>query len=52
MRSPSALVAHPNRLTEDLRGDWKRVDGSAKRTYDKNIEKAHAYWKDYKARSH
>ena len=25
--------------------------GGTKRTQDKDIEKAHAYWKDYKARS-
>jgi putative addiction module killer protein len=75
------IVARLDRLTEDLRGDWKsvgggvyelRVDygpgyrvyyaqdgvtlilllcGGIKRTQDKDIEKAHAYWKDYKARS-
>jgi putative component of toxin-antitoxin plasmid stabilization module len=25
--------------------------GGTKRTQDKDIEKAHAYWKDYKART-
>jgi putative addiction module killer protein len=75
------IVARLDRLTENLRGDWKslgagvyelRVDygpgyriyyaqdgvtlilllcGGTKRTQDKDIEKAHAYWKEYKARS-
>jgi putative addiction module killer protein len=74
-------AARLDRLTENLRGDWKsvgdgvyelRVDygpgyrvyyaqhgvtlilllcGGTKRTQDKDIEKAHAYWKDYKART-
>ena len=75
------IVARLDRLSENLRGDWKsvgggvyelRVDygpgyrvyyaqdgatlilllcGGAKRTQDKDIEKAHAFWKDHKARS-
>jgi putative addiction module killer protein len=75
------IVARLDRLTENLRGDWKsvgggvyelRVDygpgyrvyyaqhgvtlilllcGGTKRTQDKDIEKAHEYWKDYKART-
>jgi putative addiction module killer protein len=75
------IVARLDRLTENLRGDWKslrggvyelRVDygpgyrvyyaqegvtlilllcGGTKRTQEKDIEKAHAYWKEYKARS-
>jgi putative addiction module killer protein len=75
------IVARLDRLTENLRGDWKsvgggvcelRVDygpgyrvyyaqdgvslilllcGGTKRKQDKDIEKAHEYWKDYKARA-
>jgi|SRR5579872_3336623 len=75
------IAARLDRLTENLRGDWKsvgggvcelRIDygpgyrvyyaqdgvtlilllcGGTKRTQDKDIEKAHAYWKDYKVRS-
>jgi putative addiction module killer protein len=70
-----------DRLTEGLRGDWKRVGGGLgelridhgpgyrvyygqqgktlilllcggdKSTQAKDIERAHAYWKDYKTRS-
>lgn len=75
------VVARLDRLTENLRGDWRSVGGGVfelridtgpgyrvycaqdgmarilllcggiKRTQEKDIEAAHAYWKDYKERS-
>ena len=43
------IVARLDRLKAGLLGDWKSVGGD-KCTQAKDIETAHAYWKDYKGR--
>jgi putative component of toxin-antitoxin plasmid stabilization module len=43
------IATRLDRLKAGLLGDWKSV-GGGKSTQAKDIETAHAYWKDYKAR--
>ena len=48
VRARARIVARLNRLRAGLMGDWKSVGEGVRELR----EKAHDYWKDYKARKH
>lgn len=51
-RARARILARIDRMRAGLRGDWKSVGGGGdKRTQNRDIEVAHAYWKDHQERS-